>query len=388
MKHALLSFILAALLSGYALAEPLPRPLNLPPGFKAEIFARVPGARSLLMVDVMGTVFVSTRGDGVYAIPQHDGKAGEVRKVLTGLKVPNGIAWKDGYLYVAEQHRLVRFIAPTLDALAKAEPEVLFTGFPDDPWHGWRYAGFGPDGRLYVAVGSPCNICAVNGLEGTIVVFDPPRGENGPRGDGGDPRNPENPDGEIKKPWKPEVFARGVRNSVGFDFHPMTRELHFTDNGADRMGDDTPPDELNHAPKPGLHFGFPWFGGGDARTGEFANDPLPGPMVYPEVRFGAHVAALGIDFYDGNLFPQPYKGSAFVAQHGSWNRSVPDGYRVARVRFDEQGRAAGHETFAEGWLVEGSSWGRPVDVEELPDGSLLVSDDKLGAVYRITYEGR
>jgi len=213
-----------------------------------------------------------------------------------------------------------------------------------------------------VAVGSPCNICAVRGLEGTIIRL--------PQSGGA-----------------PEVIARGVRNSVGLDFHPRTGALYFTDNGADNMGEDVPPDELNHAPRKGLHFGFPYFGGGDARTDEFADDLLPDGLVQPIVRFGAHVAALGIHFYRGTMFPPPYRRDAFVAHHGSWNRTVPDGYRIARVRFDEAGKAIGWAPFAEGWLTEdGSAWGRPVDVKTLADGSLLVSDDKAGLIYRITYK--
>ena len=217
----------------------------------------------------------------------------------------------------------------------------------------------GPRGRLYVAVGAPCNICALSGLEGTIVSLNAGGG-------------------------MPEIFARGVRNSVGMDFQPASGHLFFTDNGADRMGDDVPPDELNRAARAGLHFGFPYFGGGDSRTSEFRNAEPP-EVTMPVVRFGAHVAALGVHFYRGAMLPAEYRNDAFVAQHGSWNRSVPDGYRVVRVRFDAGGRAQSYEIFAEGWLLGGSAWGRPVDVKELADGSLLVSDDRSGIVYRITY---
>ena len=211
-----------------------------------------------------------------------------------------------------------------------------------------------------MAVGAPCNVCAVAGLEGTIQRFDP-------------------------ETWQPETYAAGVRNSVGLAFHPETGDLFFTDNGADMMGDDTPPDELNHAPIAGLHFGYPYFGGGKDRTFDFRNATPPNDARSPVIAFNAHVAALGIEFYRGTMFPKEYRTDAFVAQHGSWNRSVPDGYRIMRIRFDEKGLPIGKEIFADGFLSEGRKLGRPVDLETLPDGSLLISDDHTGAVYRITY---
>jgi glucose/arabinose dehydrogenase len=182
-----------------------------------------------------------------------------------------------------------------------------------------------------------------------------------------------------------EVFARGVRNSVGIDFHPRTGEAYFTDNGADGMGDDSPPDELNHAPRAGLDFGFPYYGGGRDVTRDYRGRPPPQDAVFPVVAFGAHVAALGVHFYRGRMFPEVYRTDAFVAQHGSWNRSTPDGYRLMRIRFDSGGRIVGSEVFAEGWLTGSTAWGRPVDIKELPDGSLIVSDDRAGAIYRISY---
>ena len=337
--------------------------VSLPDGFAIKLYADAPEARSLVPVPALGAVIVGQRkGSRIHAIVDRDldGTAEDVVILRRGLKSPNGIDWRDGYLYVAEQHRLIRLKGDTLAALAEAEPEVLFDGFPDDPWHGWRYARFAPDGSLYVSVGAPCNICSVDGLEGTIVRFDP-------------------------ETWKPEVYASGVRNSVGFAFQPGTGDLFFTDNGADNMGDDSPPDELNHAPVAGSWFGFPYFGGGADRTSDFSGRPLPRNPIYPVVEFGAHVAALGISFYEGDMFPRAFSGDAFVAQHGSWNRTIPDGYRVVRVRF-ENGRAVGYEHFAEGFLLpDGSTWGRPVDIKPLPDGSLLVSDDRRDAVYRITH---
>lgn len=344
--------------------EPPPKPVNLPDGYRIEMYAQVPEARSLAVVPELGVVFVGQRGGTrVHAIidDDMDGTAEDVQVALRDLKSPNGIAWRDGWFYVAEQHRVSRWRADSLKALRNAEPQVLYDDLPDDSWHGWRYAGFGPDGMLYIAVGSPCNICETDGLEGTIVRLDPAGGD-------------------------PEVYASGIRNSVGLDFQPGTGILYFTDNGADGMGDNSPPDELNRAPSPGLWFGFPWYGGGDHRTPDFAGEPVPREATFPVVDFGAHVAALGIHFYEGAMFPADVRGDAFVAQHGSWNRTVPDGYRVVHVRFDDDGRTTGYETFADGWLnPDGSKWGRPVDVKALPDGSLLVSDDRLGAVYRITY---
>ncbi len=365
-------FRLAALVAAVLAFLPVPdavaqNPLDLirlPPGFKIALYARVPGARSMAVVPELGVVFVGTRDQFVYAVldADGDGRPERVERVLDGLKVANGIDWKAGWLYVAEQHRVVRFPATDLKALERARPQVLFDGLPDDPWHGWRYARFGPDGSFYIAVGSPCNICRVKGLEGTIVRL---------HAHGG----------------KPEVFASGVRNSVGFDFQPGTGDLYFTDNGADNMGDDSPPDELNFAPRKGLWFGFPYFGGGRDRTPDFKGDPVPRPATFPVIDFNAHVASLGISFYRGRMFPAGYRGDAFVAEHGSWNRTVPDGYRVMRVRFDKKTKkAVKKEIFADGWLQGGDSWGRPVDVKELGDGSLLVSDDRRGVLYRITYK--
>jgi glucose/arabinose dehydrogenase len=238
---------------------------------------------------------------------------------------------------------------------------VVFDGLPDKSHHGWRYATFGPDGRIYISIGAPCNVCAPKGLEGTIIALSP---------DGG----------------KPEVMALGVRNAVGLAFHPKTGQLFFTDNGADSMGDDSPPDELNQLENAGQHFGFPWFGGGQDRTPQFARRPLPDrKLSAPVIAFGAHVAPLGIHFYRGSMFPPEYQHDAFVAQHGSWNRSSPVGYRVVRVRFDNNGNAVSHEPFIEGWLNAGAKLGRPVDIAELPDGSLLVSDNHGHLIWRISY---
>lgn len=355
--------LLAASIADAALGAELPlHKLRLPDGFGIEVYARVPRARSMVVMEDWGVVIVGSRGSVIHAVidADKDGKPERVIPLFEGLKVANGIAWHDGWFYVAEQHRLVRYAAPDFATLSRAKPEVLFDQLPDDRWHGWRYARFGPDGALYVSIGAPCNICKTDGLEGTITRF----------------RAPD---------WQPEIYASGVRNSVGFAFHPVTEHLFFTDNGADNMGDDSPPDELNHATGPGLWFGFPWFGGGRDRTSDFAELAPPRAPVFPAVAFGAHVASLGISFYTAKRFPETYRGDAFVAHHGSWNRRVPDGYRVARIRFDAKThRALGWETFIDGWLeADGSAWGRPVDVKMTRAGDLLVSDDRAGAIYRV-----
>jgi glucose/arabinose dehydrogenase len=334
--------------------------IKLPAGFKIEVYAQVPEARSMAVVPELNAVFVGNRrGDKVYVVvdADQDGAADEVKPIASGLKSPNGIAWHQGYLYIAEQNRVIRIPAPDLKSIDGAKREIVLDGLPDKSHHGWRYIGFDPKGQLYVTIGSPCNICTPEGLEGKIVRVD-----NG----------------------KPRIVASGHRNSVGMDWHPKTGQMYFTDNGADNMGDDVPPDELNMLTVEGQDFGFPSYGGGESKTKEFGAKAT-NDMVQPVVKFGAHVAALGLTFYRGSAFPQDYRTDAFVAQHGSWNRSTPDGYRVMRIKMEADGKVIGVEPFAEGWLQGRSAWGRPVDVKELKDGSLLVSDDAGGRIYRISY---
>lgn len=330
--------------------------IQLPPGFSMTVFAKAPGARSIAVSQELKAVFVGSRDHALYAIPFANGEAGKPVIVKSGLRVPHGVAWRDGYLYVGEQHRISRYRGDTLETLRKARPEIIFDDLTDSSWHGRRDLAFGPDGKLYVAAGSPCNICLPQDNQGVIIRMD---------ADG----------------LRPAIFARGIRNSVGMDFEPGSGVLFFTDNGADQMGDDLPPEELNRAAVAGLHFGYPYFGGGDARTNEFMDVSPPAGARQPELTFSAHVAPLGLHFYKGKMFPAEMRGDAFVAHHGSWNRTIPDGYRVARVRFDDKGRAKSWEPFAEGMI----SWGRPVDIAELPDGSMLVSDDRQGVIYRISY---
>ena len=362
----LLALTLAAsiCLLGTGLARELPLgDIHLPAGFRIDLFAAdVPGARSLT-IGARGTVFVGTRSTGkVYALVDKngDGRADTVYTIASGLDSPNGVAFLDGALYVAEIHRVLRFDNIEARLGNPPRPVVVNDSFPLKAHHGWKFIRFGPDGRLYVPVGAPCNACESKDPRfATIMRM--------------------NPDGRAL-----EIFASGVRNTVGFDWHPLTRELWFTDNGRDWLGDDLPPDELNRAPVKGLHFGFPYRYGKNVPDPDYGSKRPTGPFVPAELELGPHVASLGMRFYTGTMFPAEYRNRIFIAEHGSWNRSDPIGYRVTMVRLDGN-RPVAYEVFADGWLQEGRAWGRPVDVEQLPDGSLLVSDDKAGAVYRITY---
>src|SRR6185295_1291500 len=241
------------------------------------------------------------------------------------------------------------------------KPVVVSEAFPRDTHHGWKFIAFGPDGSLYVPVGAPCNICELTGLYGTITRL--------PKGGGA-----------------PEIIARGIRNTVGFDWHPKTHELWFTENGRDLLGDDVPPDELNRLAKTGQNFGFPSCHGGDLADPEYGAKGRCADFTPPVQKLGPHVAAIGMRFYDGTQFPAEYRNAIFIAEHGSWNRSHKIGYRVSVVRLDGD-RAISYEPFAEGWLQGESAWGRPADVLVAPDGSLLVADDEAGAIYRIVYRG-
>ncbi len=341
--------------------------IKLPPGFHIGYFAQGVGGARELAVGPDGTVYVGSKEQGkVYALPDqnHDGRADRVLVVASGLNSPNGVALHEGNLYVAEINRIIR-----LDNLAARlqnppKPVVIYNQLPDKDWHGWRYIAFGPDGRLYVPVGAPCNSCLPEKpIFGTL---------NRLRADGSGF----------------ETVAQGIRNTVGFDWHPVTKELWFTDNGRDMLGDDTPPDELNRMPKTGLHFGFPYFFGGDVPDPDLSAGKSASDYVKPARKLGAHVAALGLKFYTGRQFPAQYRNQVFIPEHGSWNRSQKTGYRITLVKLDASGtQATGYETFAEGWLQGQKSWGRPVCLLVLADGSMLVSDDQNDAVYRIWYEG-
>jgi glucose/arabinose dehydrogenase len=338
--------------------------IKLPPGFKIELYASpVPGARSMTM-SPNGTLFVGTRDEGnVYAIldTNRDGKAEEIITIAKGLHVPNGVAFRNGSLYVAEVGRILRYDDIESRLHDPPDPVVVYGDLPGDEWHGWKFIRFGPDGRLYVPVGAPCNICEPTDPHATIMRM--------------------NADGTDL-----EIYARGIRNSVGFDWDPRTSELWFTDNGRDYLGDNSPPDELNHAPWKGMNFGFPYCHGTNISDPEFGSKHNCSEFTPPAMELGPHVAALGMRFYTGSMFPAEYKDRVFIAEHGSWNRKDPIGYRITTVCV-KNNTASDYAVFAEGWLQGSQAWGRPVDVETMRDGSLLVSDDKAGVIYRITYEG-
>lgn len=339
--------------------------IKLPAGFKIDYYAKnVKNARSMAL-SPSGILFVGTRSnDKVFAIvdKNKDGRAEEVVEVASGLNTPNGVALRNGDLYVAEINRVLRF--PNIERTFRDKPkyEVVNDKLPTDRHHGWKYIAFGPDGKLYVPVGAPCNICENpdKPIYASIARM--------------------NPDGSGL-----EVYAHGVRNTVGFDWHPKTRNLYFTDNGRDMLGDNIPPDELNRATAKGQHFGYPYCHGGDIKDPEFGGKRSCGEFIKPVQKLGPHVAALGMKFYTGNMFPKEYKNKILIAEHGSWNRSQKSGYRVMQVNLDANGKATSYEPFAEGWLQGENDWGRPVDVLVMPDGALLVSDDKNDAIYRISY---
>jgi glucose/arabinose dehydrogenase len=339
--------------------------ITLPPGFRIGVYAgSVPNARQMAL-GPPGVIFVGSLSEGkVYAVVDRDGdqRAEKVHVLASGLNMPSGVAFRDGALYVAAVNRILRFPDVARDLDKPSRPEVVSDAYPGDRHHGWKFIAFGPDGKLYVPVGAPCNVCEITTpLHATITRLDVAGG-------------------------KPEVVARGVRNSVGFDFHPQTRELWFTDNGRDWLGDDQPPDELNHLTRAGQHFGFPFCHGDGIKDPEHNAGKPCGDFTAPARLLGPHAAAIGMRFYAGTRFPEQYRHGVFIAEHGSWNRSKPVGYRVSFVRI-EDGRAVSYEPFAAGWLKGNTASGRPADVLVMPDGALLVSDDKAGRIYRISYEG-
>lgn len=346
------------------LLEMLARRIQLPPGFKVELYATgVPNARSLTLGSG-GTVFVGSRRAGkVYALVGNGrgDRASEVITIARGLNTPNGVAFHDGSLYVAEVSRVLRY--DDIEARLKNPPTpvVVSTELPLTKQHEWRFIRFGPDGWLYVGVGAPCNVCESTDKRVARILRMHADGSG------------------------METYALGVRNSVGFDWQPESKEMWFTENGRDNMGDDIPPDELNYAPRAGMNFGFPYCHGKDIADPQFGSGHSCAEFVAPAWSLPAHVAAVGMRFYTGGMFPEEYRGGIFIAEHGSWNRSVPIGYRVSRVVV-EGDRAVKYEAFAQGWLEGGMHWGRPVDVLVMPDGALLVSDDFAGAIYRISYQ--
>ncbi len=337
--------------------------IKLPVGFHISDFAtRVKTVRAMAW-SPKGIVYAGSMDEGaVYAMPDRnaDGVADTVIVVATGLQMPVGVAWHNGDLFVSAVSRILALRNIDEHLLDPPAPEVVTDQFPTATHHGWKFIAFGPDGRLYVPVGAPCNIClSEDSIYASITSIKP---------DGSDRR----------------IEAQGVRNSVGFDWDPRDSTLWFTDNGRDMMGNDMPSCELNHVDHRGQHFGYPFCHQGDTLDPEFGKGHSCSEFVAPAAKLGPHVAPLGMRFYRGNMFPERYKGAIFIAEHGSWNRSTPIGYRVV-VAFPRPDGTAQHEVFAEGWLNGTAAGGRPVDVLELPDGSLLVSDDAADKVYRISY---
>lgn len=334
--------------------------VRLPPGFVIEEYADVPNARSLALGS-QGTLFVSNRkGRSVYAVVRRDDGSTRTIELLSGMRTPNGIAFHNGDLYVAEIDRVIRYVDIENHLDDAPAGEVLDIGLPSDRHHGWRYIGFGPDDKLYISIGAPCNICDKFGYAQIIRV---------------------NTNGTDR-----ETYASGIRNSVGFTWHPTSGELWFTDNGRDMLGDDIPACELNRAPRQGLHFGYPYCHAGEISDPKFGSGRDCSDYTPPAQKLGPHVAPLGVKFYTGDMFPNEYRNQVFIAEHGSWNRSKKIGYRITLVRL-EGNQAASYEPFAEGWLQREQVSGRPVDLLVLEDGSMLVSDDFSGKIYRITYVG-
>jgi glucose/arabinose dehydrogenase len=334
--------------------------IELPAGFNIDYFAQnVPDARSICL-SPEGVLFVGTFEEGkVYALidKNQDFKVDTVLTLVSNLNMPNGVALKNGNLYIAEVNRISVIENIHQNLYNPPAPTTIY-----DRHHGWKYIAFGPDGLLYVPVGGPCNVCERdNPVYSSITRIDV---------DGG----------------TPEIIAKGVRNSVGFAWHPETGEMWFTDNGRDMLGDEVPGDELNHLKILGSHFGFPYCHQGNILDPKFGEGKNCEDYTPPAQVLGPHVAALGVEFYTGSQFPNSYNNSMLIAEHGSWNRTDPIGYRLVHIALSGDS-VISYSPFAEGWLKGGETSGRPVDIETMPDGSILVSDDFSGVIYRISYSG-
>lgn len=357
-----IAVILGSTLLSCAQAEVQLDLINLPEGFSIEIYAEgVENARQLAFGD-KGTVFAGSRKAGkVWAISDTDGdqQADKVSLLAEGLEMPSGLEFRDGALYVGAVDRILRYdnIESRLDN--PPEPVVVTDALPDKAHHGWKYLRFGPDDKLYIPVGAPCNVCDDEGFAQIRRM---------------------NADGSDL-----EVYAEGVRNSVGLAFHPDNGQLWFTDNGRDLLGDDIPADELNHAPKQGMNFGFPYCHQGDLLDVEYGKGKDCADYTSPVAKLDPHGAALGLTFYSGDMFPAEYKNRLFITQHGSWNRTEKSGYHIRMLTVQEDGTVVDNQVFASGWLQGQDAWGRPNDVMVMPDGALLVSDDSANVIYRISY---
>ena len=335
----------------------------MPDGFSITTFAsNVPNARQIARGD-NGTVFVGSRRVGsVYAVVDSDGDfiADDVHIVAKDLFLPTGIAFHDGNLYVAEVNRVIAFDGIESRLTDPPSPRIVVDGLPSDKHHGWKFLGFGPDGHLYIPVGAPCNVCEVVDPYGTILQFN-------------------------MQTKALQVYARGVRNSVGFDWHPLSKKMWFSDNGRDWMGDDVPGCELNRVDTPESHFGFPFVHAVGIADDQFSMPDGLTDIVAPAKVLEAHVAPLGVMFYTGAQFPESYQNALFVAEHGSWNRSKKSGYRIMVAHLDDAENVISYRPFITGWKVGEANWGRPVDLQQLPDGSILISDDYAGVIYRVQY---
>ena len=364
LRQLLLFSVIGSCLTLPAWGAPLSEGLSVAPGFHLDVIsAQVRGAREIALGD-RGTVFLGSMGPGkVYAV-SGVGDAGspvQVRTLASGLETPSGVAYHDGDLYIAEPERILvlRDIEDHLDN--PPEPEVITDHLPfKDGDHFWKFIAFGPDGRLYVTIGAPCNVCDVGHDLGKIISM--------------------NPDGTDR-----QDVAYGIRNSVGLAWRRTGKDLWFTDNGRDMMGDDVPSDELNTLTQPRQSFGYPYCHQGDVPDPHYGKDHSCGEFTSPALKLGAHVAALGLRFYDGPAAARSLKGALLIAEHGSWNRSVPSGYQVVSVKFDSAGHPQQSEPLIWGFRHNGRTVGRPVDVQPMPDGSILVSDDFSGSLYRLTY---
>jgi glucose/arabinose dehydrogenase len=358
-------YVAAALLlvlSGPALAAlPIER-LKLPPGFHIEVLSdQVASAREMAL-SPNGVLYAGSLDGHVYALELRDEHVVAQHVIASGLEMPAGVAWRDGALYVSAVSEILRFDAIDTHLNAPPKPVVINGKLPTDRHHGWKFIAFGPDGKLYVPQGAPCNICLPDRDRYAMIGRTDPDGSHY------------------------EAVERGIRNTVGFAWHPVTHELWFTDNGRDMLGDDAPDDKLNRAPQAGMDFGYPYCHGGDTPDPEYGKDHPCSAFTPPVLRLGAHVASLGMRFYTGSMFPAAYRNNIFIAEHGSWNRSKKVGYRVMRVVTNPDGSDIHQEVFVQGWLMPDESvWGRPDDVLPMPDGSLLISDDYAGAIYRVTY---
>lgn len=337
--------------------------LKLPPHFSIKIYSYpVPDARQMAL-GPNGIIFVGTRQDGrVYAIlpDQHQKHGTRVLTIADNLNMPNGVAYFNGSLFVAENNRILEY-KNIIDHLTNPpEPHIILKDLPNETHHGWRYIRFGPDKRMYIAIGAPCNVCLKEDPRFASIMRTNVEGTG------------------------LEIVAKGVRNSVGFDWDPDTNQFWFTDNGRDLLGNNLPPDEINTVTKPNQHFGFPFCHGKNISDPKFGKDHSCSDFTPPVVDLPAHVAALGLKFYKGSMFPKEYHHNMFVAEHGSWNRDTKIGYQIARIK--NENNQLKSQTFISGWLQGDKVWGRPVDLLMMPDGSMLISDDHAGAIYQVKYE--